>query len=153
MGYKRLMTGGTSSRGHRDPLLHNQVSQSNLIFFSNYHVFVKICPFLTQIAFLQVSSVTWIYYSKRLISFRSIRSFDLICQILIILLYFIQDRTKANGEETSENGTTDLEHGVGEVCAVSDTQTFHIQRSEVNTVFLFFFLRQQMSGLAESFRW
>nr|VDD12212.1 unnamed protein product [Brassica rapa] len=28
MGYKRLMTGGTSSRGHRDPLLQNQVSQT-----------------------------------------------------------------------------------------------------------------------------
>ncbi|XP_056865534.1 ABC transporter B family member 27 isoform X1 [Raphanus sativus] len=60
MGYKRLMTGGTSSRGHRDPLLQNQ------------------------------------------------------------------DRTKANGEETSENGTTDLEHGVGEAANVGFGRVFSL---------------------------
>ncbi|KAJ4902368.1 ABC transporter B family member 27 [Raphanus sativus] len=64
MGYKRLMTGGTSSRGHRDPLLQNQ------------------------------------------------------------------DRTKANGEETSENGTTDLEHGVGEAANVGFGRVFSLAKPD-----------------------
>lgn len=58
------MTGGTSSRGHRDPLLHNQ------------------------------------------------------------------DRTKANGEETSENGTTDLEHGVGEAANVGFGRVFSLAKPD-----------------------
>lgn len=58
------MTGGTSSRGHRDPLLQNQ------------------------------------------------------------------DRTKANGEETSENGTTDLEHGVGEAANVGFGRVFSLAKPD-----------------------